>query len=159
MGRVTAPHGVLGWIRVRAFTEAADGLASYSRWWLGGQADWVPWNVEAVETHRQGLAAKLEGCDDRNAAIALAKFDIAVPREALPETAAGEFYWADLIGLAVWNVQAEALGTVTSLIETGANDVLVVTGDRERLIPFVASVIVEVDLAGARLKVDWASGY
>lgn len=157
MGRVVAPHGVRGWIRVRAYTEAADALASYPRWWLGGQADWAPWQVEAVECQTQGLAVKLEGCDDRNAAAMLTKLDIAVPRAALPKTEADEFYWADLIGLNVLNVEGEALGTVASLIETGANDVLVVRGDRERLIPFIAPVIVEVDLAGARLRVDWAS--
>ena len=159
MGRVTAPHGVRGWIRVRAFTESADGLANYPRWWLGGQAGWVSWHVEAVEPHRQGLAAKLEGCEDREAAAALAKFDIAVPREALPKVEADQFYWDDLIGLAVSNVEGVGLGTVTSLLETGANDVLVVTGERERLIPFVAPVIVEVDLAGARLRVDWGPDY
>lgn len=159
MGRVTAPHGVRGWIRVRAFTESADGLASYPQWWLGGEAGWVPWNVEAVEPCRQGLAAKLQGCDDRDAALALAKIDIAVPRAVLPGIEADEYYWDDLIGLAVSNVDGEAFGTVTSLLETGANDVLVVTGERERLIPFIAPVIVEVDIAGGRLKVDWTADY
>jgi 16S rRNA processing protein RimM len=159
MGRVTAPHGVLGWLRVRTFTQAADGLAQYSQWWLGEQAGWAPWNVEAVQTHHQGLAAKLQGCDDRNTATSLVRLDIAVPREALPKIEPGEFYWADLIGLAVCNVEGEALGTVTSLLQTGANDVLVVTSDRERLIPFIESVIVDVDIEGARLKVDWASDY
>lgn len=159
MGRVTAPHGVLGWIRVRAFTEAADGLANYPLWWLGGEDGWVSWKVEAVEFHRQGLAAKLEGCDDRNVATGLAKLDVAVPRKSLPENKSGEYYWADLIGLDVLNLQGEALGTVASLIETGANDVLIVDGDRERLIPFIGPVVVEVDLAGGRLMVDWALDY
>jgi 16S rRNA processing protein RimM len=159
MGRVTAPHGVLGWIRVRAFTEAADGLANYPLWWLGGEDGWVSWKVEAVECHRQGLAAKLEGCDDRNVAAGLAKLDVAVPRKSLPENKSGEYYWTDLIGLDVLNLQGEALGTVASLIETGANDVLLVDGDRERLIPFIGPVVVEVDLAEGRLMVDWALDY
>ena len=159
IARIGAPHGVRGWIRVRAFTESADGLANYPQWWLGGEAAWVPWNVEAVEPQRQGLAAKLQGCDDRDAAAALAKVEIAIPRAVLPRIETDEFYWDDLVGLAVSNVEGEALGTVTSLIETGANDVLVVTGERERLIPFIAPVIVEVDVAGARLQVDWASDY
>ena len=159
MGRLTAPHGVLGWIRVRAFTETRDSLARYCEWWLGSQAGWVPWNVEFVEPYRQGLVAKLRGCDDRDAAAALARLDVAVPRTLLPRIEGNEFYWADLIGLAVFNVRGEALGSVTSLIETGANDVLVVTGDRERLIPFVETVVVEVNLAGARVTVDWALDY
>lgn len=159
MGRVTAAHGVRGWIRVRAFTESAAGLGDYPRWWLGGEGAWVAWNVEAVEAHRHGLLAKLRGCDDRDAATALAKVEIAVPRALFPRTADDEFYWDDLIGLAVSNGAGEALGTVTSLMETGANDVLVVRGERERLIPFVAPVVLEVDLAGAKLKVDWAADY
>jgi 16S rRNA processing protein RimM len=163
MGRVTAPHGVLGWVRVQAFTEARDGLAEYPVWWLRGSDGWVRWKVEAVARHSQGLAAKLEGCDDRDAAEELAKLDIAVPRDALPETGAEEYYWADLIGLEVLNVQGEPLGTVVNLIATGANDVLVVQGDRERLIPFIASVVIEVDKgdgqARGRLIVDWGLDY
>ncbi len=159
MGRVTAPHGVHGWIRVRAFTETADGLADYPRWWLGSDASWVPWTVESIEPCRQGLTVKLQGCDDRDAAAALARAEIAVPRAALPRTEAGEYYWSDLIGLAVSNVEGDALGRVASLIETGANDVLVVAGERERLIPFIAPVILEVDVAAGRLKVDWAADY
>ncbi|HQR51777.1 MAG TPA: ribosome maturation factor RimM [Burkholderiales bacterium] len=159
MGRVTAPHGVRGWLRVRAFTEAADGLADYPRWWLGSDATWVPWTVESVEPYRQGLAVKLQGCDDRDAAAALARAEIAVPRSALPRPEADEYYWSDLIGLAVTNIEGEVLGTVKSLIETGANDVLVVSGERERLIPFIAPVVLEVDVAGGRLQVDWAADY
>lgn len=159
MGQVTAPHGVRGWIRVRGFTASAAGLGDYHQWWLGGGGAWVAWNVEAVELHRRGLAAKLQGCDDREAAAALANVEIAIPRAMLPRIAADQFYWDDLVGLAVSNGAGEALGTVTSLIETGANDVLVVTGERERLIPFVAPVVLEVDLAGAKLKVDWGSDY
>jgi 16S rRNA processing protein RimM len=159
MGRVIAPHGVRGWVRVRPFTETAGSLANYPCWWLGGDATWVPWTVESVEAHPQGLAAKLQGCDDRDAAAALARVHVAVPRAALPEAGANEYYWSDLIGLAVLNDEGESLGTVTALIETGANDVLVVAGDRERLIPFIAPVIREVDLDGGRLKVDWATDY
>lgn len=159
MGRVTAPHGVHGWIRVQAFTEMVEGLADYPRWWLARDSRWVPWTVEFAEPRRHGLAAKLQGCDDRDAAAALARAEIAVPRAALPQPAPGEYYWSDLIGLAVSNVEGDTLGSVTSLIETGANDVLVVAGERERLIPFIAQVILEVDLADGSLKVDWAADY
>jgi 16S rRNA processing protein RimM len=159
MGRVVAPHGVRGWVRVRPFTERSDSLADYSCWWLESDAAWVPWTVESVETHRLGLSAKLQGCDDRDAAAALTKVQVAVPRSALPRTAVNEYYWSDLIGLEVSNAEGETLGNVTSLIETGANDVLVVAGERERLIPFIAPVILEVDLEGGRVKVDWAADY
>ena len=82
-----------------------------------------------------------------------------MPREALPEAAENEYYWSDLIGLEVVNVQGEVLGKVTDLLETGANDVLVVEGERERLLPFTAQVILKVDLAAGRINVDWGADY
>jgi len=82
-----------------------------------------------------------------------------VPRSALPETKGGEFYWADLIGLVVVNVSGQEFGRVTQILETGANDVLVVQGERERLIPFIASVIREVDTGAGRIQVDWGADY
>jgi 16S rRNA processing protein RimM len=85
--------------------------------------------------------------------------DVAVPRSTFPDAAANEFYWADLIGLKVVNEQGEDLGTVARLLETGANDVLVVEGDRERLIPFTEHVIRNVDLPGRMIRVDWGTDY
>jgi 16S rRNA processing protein RimM len=100
--------------------------------------------------------AKLAGIDDRDASEALGSCYIGAPREALPQTASDEYYWADLIGLAVVNLQDQPLGRVTSLIETGANQVLVVTdGERERLLPFVEHVVGKVDVAGGVIRADW----
>jgi 16S rRNA processing protein RimM len=82
-----------------------------------------------------------------------------VPREALPRARSGEYYWADLIGLAVVNESAQALGRITSILQTGANDVLVVGGERERLIPFIAEVIRDVDLAAGVVRVEWSADY
>ncbi|MDP3686464.1 MAG: ribosome maturation factor RimM, partial [Sulfurimicrobium sp.] len=81
--------------------------------------------------------------------------EIAVPRDALPEPAENEYYWSDLIGLCVFNTEQQDLGKVSGLLETGANDVLVVQGDRERLIPFVPQVIQEVDLSAGTIRVEW----
>lgn len=159
LGRVTAPHGVRGWIRVRAFTEEPGGLAEYPDWWVGGAGAWTRWSVQTTGRHRLGLVAKLEGCADRSAAERLANLDVAVPRKALPPSDDGTYYWADLIGLQVENSHGERLGQVESLIDTGANDVLVVRGERQRLIPFVEQVIVEVDLDRGRIVVDWGLDY
>ena len=159
MGRVAAPHGVLGWVRVRPFTQESDGLARYREWWIGSAQGWSRWVLEGLEVQRRGLVAKLQGCDDRNAAERLVRLEVAVPREALPENDAGSYYWTDLLGLEVENRRGERLGTVESMIETGANDVLVVRGERERLIPFVEQVIVDVDLQRGRIEVDWGLDY
>ena len=105
------------------------------------------------------LVARLEGHDDRDAAAALRGTSVAVPRAALPRTQSGEYYWADLIGLAVVNGSAQGLGRITGVLQTGANDVLVVAGERERLIPFIAEVIRDVDLAAGVLRVEWGADY
>jgi 16S rRNA processing protein RimM len=103
--------------------------------------------------------AQLLGCEDRDAATALRGKEVAVPRAALPAAKENEFYWADLFGLKVVNVVGEELGVVVRIFETGANDVLVVRGERERLIPFVAAVIQKVDLASGIIRVDWGADY
>jgi 16S rRNA processing protein RimM len=105
--------------------------------------------------HGKCVVAKLERCDEREAAAAMTGLEVAVPRSQLPLSAEGEYYWADLVGLEVRNLQRQTLGRVVSLLETGANQVLVVTGDRERLIPFVSAVVVTVDRARGEMVVDW----
>lgn len=94
---------------------------------------------------------------DRNASEAAHGFFVGVPRAALPATAKDEYYWADLIGLDVVNTRDQLLGRVLGLIETSANDVLRIAkeGDDERLLPFVASVVLDVDLSARRIRVDW----
>ena len=102
------------------------------------------------------VAAWLEGCEDRDRAQALAGATVAVRRAELPDPGEGEHYWADLIGLTVVSAAGQELGRVAGLMATGANDVLVVQGERERLIPFLpGSVVQEVDLAARRVRVDW----
>jgi len=159
MGRVTAPFAVKGWIRVQPFTQAPDGLLAFGQWWLGSGADWTRYQVEEAAVHGRSVIAKLSGCDDREMAMALRGLEIALPRDELPPSAEGEYYWADLQGLRVSNLQAEVLGRVVELLETGANQVLVVQGDRERLIPFVDGVVAEVDLARGEIVVDWGADF
>jgi 16S rRNA processing protein RimM len=159
MGRVAAPFGVQGWIKVQPFTKEVGGLKPFAVWWLGSGDNWREYPVAEAGVHGQTLIAKLAGCDDRDAAAALKGCEIAVPREQLPAAESDEYYWADLIGLAVVNTQGEALGTVSELLATGANDVLVVQGERERLIPFIAQVVLEVDLAARLIRVDWGADY
>lgn len=159
MGYVAAPFGVRGWIRVHAYTEAGDGLLDYPVWWLGKPGAWRECAVLESEVHSKSLVVRLEGCDDRDAAAALRGSLIAVPRESLPPAGADEYYWSDLIGLRVVNTQGQDLGRVEKLLETGANDVLVVQGERERLIPFVAPFVLDVDLAAGRIRVDWDADY
>lgn len=159
MGHVLAPYGVRGWIKIQPFTEAVDGLLSYRHWWFARNEDWQLRKV--VEGRAQGasLVARLEGCEDRDQAVALRGLQVAVPRSELPPPANGEYYWCDLIGLAVENTEGEKFGQVEEVLATGANDVLVVRGDRERLIPFIESVVVGVEFENSRVVVDWGADY
>jgi 16S rRNA processing protein RimM len=161
MGRISAPFGIKGWIKIEPFTAATDSLVAYDRWWLGGDGNWQQHEVERAQAQGRSLVAKLKACDDRNEAVLFKGSQVVVAREALPAAGANEFYWADLIGLRVRNVEAQDLGEVTRILETGANEVLVVQGKggQERLIPFIADAIREVDLTAGVIRVDWGADY
>ena len=155
MGRIVAPYGIYGWVKIQPDTEYIDSLFDYTSWWLGRDEKWQEYAFETGKVHGNTLLVKLTGVNDRDAAFAIKGRLVAVPREALPAPDEGEYYWSDLIGLKVTNQQQVALGEITDVFETGANDVLVVKQERERLIPFIDSVVLEVDLQAGTMLVDW----
>lgn len=160
MGHVSGPFGVRGWVKIHVYTEAIDSLFDYPVWWLGREGNWKEFRRLDGEVHSKGPVAQLEGVADRDAALALKGFQVAVSRSEMPEAEEDAYYWNDLIGLKVVNLQGESLGTVDSLFETGANDVLrVVDGETERLIPFVGHYVQDVDLKAGVVKVDWGVDY
>ena len=159
MGRIIAPFGVRGWVKVQSYTETPAGITKYREWWISRNGGWTPVEVEDAQAQGPGVVAKLAGCDDRDAAATWRGALVGIGRSELPAAPPGEFYWADLLGLEVRNIEGVSFGTISSLMETGANDVLVVEGDRERLIPFVDGVIRSVDLPGKRVTVDWGVDY
>ena len=156
LGRVSGLFGLQGWLRVFSHTEPRHGIARYNPVFLNRQGKWQPFNIEEGRAHGAGVVLKFAGYDDRDQAATLVQSDIAIRRAQLPPAAPGEYYWADLAGLQVVTLKGVALGTVDRVFATGANDVLVVKGERERLVPFVkGQVVVEVDLEQRRLRVDW----
>lgn len=159
MGRVAAPYAVRGWIKVQTFTEYLDSLADYPVWRLGKAGKWQAYEVLEARVHGQSLIAHLAGVDDRNGAEAICGLDIAVEREELPPAEENEYYWDDLIGLTVVNTAGDTLGKVTGLLETGANDVLKVVGEKEYLIPFAGAIVREVDREAGRIVVDWGTDW
>jgi len=159
MGRVRVPHGIKGWVKIQPFTQDTEGLLDYAVWWLGRNGQWQARQVAEAAVHGATVIARFEGCEDREAAAGLRGAEVGIPRSELPETGSNEYYWSDLVGAQVVNRGNEALGEVAELLETGANPVLVLKGERERLIPFIAAVVVEVDIAGKRLVVDWERDY
>ena len=159
MGRITGAFGIKGWVRLHAFTAAPENLIAYPEWWIEDEAGWQQRRIEKAQAQGGSVVAKLAGCDDRTAAAAYRGRDVAVSRDAFPATAPNEFYWSDLVGLKVVNADAEELGTVSRVFETGANDVLVVESQRERLIPFTQEVVKQVDLGAGVIHVDWDADY
>lgn len=155
VGRVAGVFGVKGWVKIYSYTVPPENILHYSPWQLRIGGEWVTLKRITGRTHGKGVVAQLEGYDDRDAAAALFDCDIAVTREQLPEAGADEIYWADLIGLRVVTLDGTELGVVDHLFETGANDVVVVRGERERLLPYIDQVVREVDLAGGVMHVDW----
>ena len=165
VGKIGAPFGVRGWVKLYSFTEPVDNLLDYDPWYTRPKNSkdsaavdkgWVIAPVTEAKTHGKGFVAQFKGADDRDAAARLNGQEIAIRRDQLPPTAEGEYYWHDLQGLMVTTTEGVSLGVVDHLLETGANDVLVVKGDRERLIPYVLGPIVKsVDLAAGTLQVDW----
>lgn len=163
MGRVTAPFGVKGWVKVYALTAQLGNLRDYPVWWLGHDGNWREMRMVVAKVHGNTLVAQLAGIEDREAAVALKGLEVAVPRSQLPAAAMNEFYWADLIGLRVVNTEQHDFGRVVRVVQTGANDVLVVAGGdgtgREVLIPFIGGAIKQVDLAAGMISVDWGEDY
>jgi 16S rRNA processing protein RimM len=169
VGRVLGAWGVKGGIRVKPFAADPQALFSSKRWFLQAPATVLPQGNQVVRPlpallrvvqareHGDGVVATVQDIDDRDAAQALAGARVFVPRASFPTPDEGEFYWVDLIGLAVANRGGIALGTVSGLIETGPHCVLRVqeAGGRERLIPFVSAYVDAVDLPGRRITVDW----
>jgi 16S rRNA processing protein RimM len=159
LGRINGVFGTRGWLKVYSYTRPREDILTYPTWQLYDNHAWRPFDLIDHRRQGAGIVVCLNGVRDRDDAIALVGTEIGVDRGALPKAAAGEFYWAELIGLEVFNQSGIPLGTVTGLLETAANDVLVVGGSRERLIPYVKDhTVVTVDLQRGRMIVDWHEG-
>ena len=161
IGRINGVYGIKGWVRIHSFTEPAENLFGYRNWKLRRRDGWEAISIDSGKRQGKGLIAHIEGVDDRTAAEALKGNDIAVPLAELPELEGEEYYWHQLQGLSVVG-NGELLGQVDHLLETGANDVLVVLpcegsrDTRERLIPWLRpDVIKAVDLQQQTIDVDW----
>ena len=154
LGYVSAVHGIKGWVKIHSWTRPMEGILQYQPWLLGEEKR--PVKIVDGRIQGKGLAVLLPGFNDREQAAKLVGLQIFVSRDQLPATAAGEYYWSDLEGLEVKTTAGELLGRVERLMETGANDVLVIRGDRDHLVPFIQGQYVKrVDLEAGLIEVDW----
>ena len=165
LGKIVAPYGLQGAVKIHPFADDPRAWSKLPQWWLGKEdadpASWQPTKLIRCKLRDDVLVAELECLPDRNASEAAKGMLIGVPHDGLPPTGENEYYWADLIGLEVFNRRDQWLGRVLGLIETSANDVLRISdgGDKERLLPFVAAVVLEVDLSARRIRVDWETDW
>ena len=176
LGRITGVYGVKGWVKVFSYTDPMEAIVDYNPWLIRAEnrknATWSQVKLKAGKRHAKTVVAKLENCNDRDAAMSYVGTEIAIEKQQLEQlTEENEYYWRDLIGLRVINQQDVELGVVKSLMETGANDVLVVVTEIdtedganketiERLIPWTLdNAIVSVDLEQKVIEVDWEPDY
>lgn len=159
VGHILGAQGIKGWVRVYSNTSPRENIVNYGPWLIDRGNGLEPVRVEG-RLQGKHVLARLDGIEDRTRAEELTGCELFIRAQQLPRLEAGEYYWSDIIGLAVETRAAEPLGVVASMMETGADDVMVVAGERERLIPFVLDEIVKlVDLDAKKLVVDWSAEY
>jgi len=161
-GRLTSVYGIKGWVKVYSHTLPRENLFNYSPWWTKTTTGWQPLNIDQHRRGGKDMLIHIAGIDDRDEAMLLCKQDIYIEKGDMPALPKGEFYWHQLEGLVVITHQnQQVLGVVSEIMETGANDVLVVKGDgdsidrEERLIPYIDHVVLKVDLDAGEIEVDW----
>lgn len=160
VGRISGVYGVKGFVRVFSETEPREAVADFPRLWVGDGRSWQCVEVESGRAHGPGVILRFSGVEDREQALAMKGRELAIEREWLPDLEEGEFYRADLLGLDVVNLQGIALGQLVDFIETGANDVMVIRGSREHLVPWVHGNFVKaVDPESRQIVVDWDADF
>jgi len=161
VGQFSSVYGVKGWIKVKSFTQPRTNIFNYKRWLIRVGNKWLPYSIENGRPHGKTIVVKLAEYNDRDQVQALVGSKIAIYRSELPETAENEYYWSDLLKMQVETMNGTVLGTVTEILETGSNDVLIVKNTqqskaKECLIPWLEDdVIKEVNVVENKIIVDW----
>jgi len=165
IGKIGAPYGVKGWVKITTYTDETQGVFEYSPWLLGdGKKEYI---VDLWRTHNKGVVAKLVGVESRDDAESIKNLEIFIKAEQLPELADDDYYWRDLVGMQVITENGYDLGVVKELFETGANDVMLVKansndafGQKERMLPFLREQVIKVvDMQAKTIKVVWDPGF
>jgi 16S rRNA processing protein RimM len=156
LGEISGVFGVKGWLKIRSYTRPEDQILAYREILVGNVNEWLSFKVSEVSGSNKALRISLASILSRDGAEQLVGKKLAVERKSLKNVQKGEYYWLDLIGLKVFNLNGEDLGVISTLYETGANDVLEVRGDKISLIPYVSDVYIKsVDLTNRKMIVDW----
>lgn len=161
LGNISGVFGIKGWVKIHSHTQPREAISDYSPWVLSKHGKNISQRVLKLQRNGKGLIAQLDNVNDRTQAEALVGYDIYIQHDQLKQLAEQEFYWTDLEGLDVFNLENIPFGKVDYLIETGANDVLIVKSSdgKERLIPYIDDVVIKVDLDNQQLTVDWEADF
>lgn len=160
MGRIGGSFGIKGWLKLQVFSEEIDTLGKYKNWYLSNdEKNWKLTKVEQYKISTNKVSVKFYDVDDRTTSDPYKGYLVGVPRDSLPKLKENEYYWNDLIGYKVINLQDILLGQVDTFLETGANDVMVVEGTKQRLIPYTPSTIIKIDKKQQKIAVDWDENF
>ena len=159
LGKITGVHGIKGWLKIQSFSSPPENILNYPSWIINNQGEEDFYSIEQGRKQNNKIVVKLEKIDDRNTAESLINSKIQIQRSDLPKLSNENYYWSDLVGLSVLNSEEKVIGKIESLIETGANDVMVIITlkDERILIPFVMhEIIKEVNVELNYIKIDWS---
>ena len=159
LGKITGAHGIKGWLKIQSFSSPPENILNYPSWIINNQGEEDFYSIEQGRKQNNKIVVKLEKIDDRNTAESLINSKIQILRSDLPKLSNENYYWSDLVGLSVLNSEEKVIGKIESLIETGANDVMVIITlkDERILIPFVMhEIIKEVSVEQNYIKIDWS---
>ena len=160
MGQLIGSFGIKGWFKVKAFTEEVENLGNYKEWFISSdEENWYNIFVESIKINQNRMMVKFEGINDRTAADGYRRYWVGVPKRSLPKLTNNEFYWNDLIGCEVHNADGFLFGKLTGFIETGANDVFIVEGEKKRLIPYTKMTVKKIELKKQQIIVDWDESF
>lgn len=166
LGQFGKVHGLKGWLKLTSFTSPAENILDYPKLNAEVNQSWTSFCIDQSKKQANGLLVHVSGYDDPESAKSLTGLRLSVAAKSLPALSTGDYYWHELEGLRVVNQREQNFGRIIKLLETGANDVLVIApdtdsiDDRERLIPYLKeSVIKVVDLDAGTIQVSWEADY
>jgi 16S rRNA processing protein RimM len=152
IGKVSGCFGVKGWLKIFSYSDPRENITTYKSWLVGDKL------FDSVESKKNGklIVAKLEGINDKETAQTFIGQKVEILQSQLRQLDTNQFYWKDLIGISVTNKQGVDLGIIKNMLETGSNDVIIIKGERERLMPYIADkTVIKVDLSNKTMLVDW----
>lgn len=155
IGKFGSVYGVKGWLKVISFTDPKENILEFTPWFINKANQWQSIAITDSRIHGKNIIVKIANVDERELAKTYTNLEIATADAQLPKLPQGEYYWSDLEGLTVINKDDKNLGQVDHILATGANDVLVIKNHRERLIPYIDNVILNIDLTKKIITVDW----